>query len=232
MNRVMLLPIGLALASAAPVAAPSGTTVLELFTSQGCSSCPPADRLLVEVADRPGVIVISRPVTYWDALGWKDTLAREENTRLQRAYQQRFKTRSVYTPQLVADGSREWVGSNRGRLAAELRQRSDSVRVTVDQRGDGAVVTFAGPPRGDAEVKLLSLHGERSVAIGRGENGGRTVRYTNVVASEAVVGRWTGGTGQVRLDPAKLARLPGDRLAVIVQSPAAGPILGAALVVR
>ena len=229
MMRPALLPLFMLL-GAAPASAPAGTTVLELFTSQGCSSCPPADRLLAKVAGSPGVIVLTRPVTYWDRLGWKDTLARPENTALQYAYQRRFQTRSVYTPQLVADGSREWVGSNRTRLVAELRQRTDSARVALARTASGKIaIGIAGQATAKAEVKLVELAGERSVDIGRGENGGRRVTYTNVVLAERVVAGWSGGTRAYTVDGAGLA---GDRVAVIVQAPNAGPILGAAIIAR
>jgi hypothetical protein len=216
------------LAPAPAVAATAGTTLLELFTSQGCSSCPPADKAVADVADRPGVVVLSRPVTYWDRLGWKDTLARPENTLLQHQYQARFGARSVYTPQLVADGQRQWVGSNRGRLADELRHMKDSASVSIASLPDGRLsITVNGAAAGRAEVRLVDVVSRRDVVVKRGENGGRRLSYTNVVLGERMLGSWTGGRKSYAATNAGLA---GDRLVAIVQMPDAGPVLGAAIV--
>ena len=118
LKSLFSLTLLLGLAAAAPSTEPP--VVIELFTSQGCSSCPPADRLLATLARDPGVIAVSRPVTYWDRLGWKDTLAREENTRRQYAYAARFRRDGVYTPQAVVDGRYQTVGSDREALVALL----------------------------------------------------------------------------------------------------------------
>jgi len=198
--------------------------VVELFTSQGCSSCPPADAVLEALAKEPGVIAISRPVTYWDRLGWKDTLAREENTSLQRAYATHGGVGAgVYTPQAVVQGNGALVGSRGAQLrqmVAEARARPQPSLIA----GRGAVA-IDGKTSGTATVSLIALRGHVDVAIGNGENGGRSVRYTNVFRGERTLGQWTGGKASFAIPAAALKVEGADRFAVIVRQGAAGPIL-------
>ena len=201
---------------------PTHPVVVELFTSQGCSSCPPADAFAEELARRPDVVVITRPVTYWDRLGWKDTLAREDNTQLQRAYAQKGGEGSgVYTPQTMVQGLYGAVGSDRSLVARQIANARKGITVAV-AFGTGQVGVAGEGPGGD--VKLISLRAERVVKIGNGENGGRVIRYSNVVVGEQVIGRWTGGAQSFAL-PARQAGA--DRWAVIVQAPRAGQIFAA-----
>lgn len=217
--------------------APSGPVVAELFTSQGCSSCPPADAVAARLARDPAILVVSRPVTYWDRLGWKDSLGREENTRLQHQYGDRaFDGANIFTPQLVIDGTSQGVGSQEGKVRALIaraaRQRHDG-RITVRIMGagiDDRTIALTGPAGQKAEVLLVALSSSETVRIGRGENGGRTVHYTNVVVDEAVLGPWRGGNQSLTL-PGSWLRVPGaDRFAVIVRRGAGGPIIGSAVV--
>jgi hypothetical protein len=212
---------------------PSKPVVVELFTSQGCSSCPPADRLAERLAQDSSLLVISRPVTYWDRLGWKDTLAREENTQLQRAYAARgFDGGGVYTPQIVVDGSDGTVGS-RERMVRELvtaaRGRHDeTLTIAAGENGD-YVATVSGTSARMANVSLVALDSAASVNVRNGENSGRTLHYRNVVLDEQTIGSWTGGAQNFRV-PADMLRVNGaDRYALLVQRPGAGPIVAAAM---
>jgi hypothetical protein len=207
--------------------------VLELFTSQGCSSCPPADRLLSKLALEPNTIVLSRPVTYWDRLGWKDTLARPENTKLQYDYAARDATESVFTPQIVIDGVRQTIGSREGevrQLISTQREKAGKLTLTPRQEANGEIsVSVNGPVKTAGTITLVRLRGRVPVQIGRGENGGVKVDYTNVVVSEQVLGEWRGTPLMLNIDPAKLRGGNVDRLAVIVQARTSSGLPGAML---
>ncbi len=199
--------------------------VVELFTSQGCSSCQPADAYLEELSAKPGVITITRPVTYWDRLGWKDTLAREDNTTLQRAYAARGgEGEGVYTPQTMVQGQLGAVGSERSLIASQIERARKSITAAVAVRPGFVGIAGKGGP---AEVKLVSLKSSRIVKIGNGENGGRVIRYSNVVVGERVLGRWGGGAQSFAIPVDKPVGT--DRQVILVQSPNAGPILGSAV---
>lgn len=227
---------GKAAAPARLAPGPSGPVVAELFTSQGCSSCPPADAVAARLARDPAVLVISRPVTYWDRLGWKDSLGREENTRLQRLYgDTAFGGANIYTPQLVVDGAAQGIGSQEANARQQIAHASAvrrgsalSVRVSKTASG-GRTVMLDGKAGQEAEVSLVALSAQETVRIGRGENGGRTVSYTNVVIDETPLGRWTGGQQAITLRAGQLATPGADRHALIVRSGPGGRIIGSAL---
>ncbi len=128
------LLLGLSAALLAGGAASAGSVkrpvLVELFTSQGCNSCPPADELLGRLADRPNVLALSLPVTYWDMLGWKDTLATDTNTRRQKAYAQYMGRGGVYTPQIIVDGVSDVVGSREGDVEAAIAKREAEIEVS------------------------------------------------------------------------------------------------------
>jgi hypothetical protein len=213
----------------AQAAAALHPVVVELFTAQGCSSCPPADAALDQLSQDPNVVAISRPVTYWDSLGWRDTLARPANSALQRAYALRQHKDEVYTPQAVVQGQVALVGGRTGaiRRAIDEAAARPGPALRVETRAGGRVLALDGAVPRPAEIRLLALRRRVPVAIGRGENGGRTVDYVNVVVAEEVVGAWRGGPLRLPLAAAHL-RVPGaDRYAIIVQEPNAGPILAA-----
>lgn len=224
-------------AASAPVTlGASGPVVAELFTSQGCSSCPPADAVAARLARDPAILVISRPVTYWDQLGWKDSLGREENTRLQRQYGDKaFAGANIYTPQLVIDGTAQGVGSQEARArtliatAAEQRRRK-GVSVRVSGTGAGRTVMLDGPSGQKAEVLLVALSSRETVQIGRGENGGRQVSYTNVVVDETPLGAWTGGKQSLSVTAQQLRTTGADRHALIVRKGPGGAIIGSAVI--
>ncbi|MGB5483426.1 DUF1223 domain-containing protein, partial [Parasphingorhabdus sp.] len=178
--------------------------VIELFTSQGCSSCPPADLLARRLAKDGSLLVITRPVTYWDRLGWKDTLAREENTRLQRAYADKGNEGSgVYTPQIVVNGGGGAVGSRENDIRSLVRRASatgPSITTSTDANGE-MTVSIKGKSDYLAGVSLIALSSSETVRIGRGENSGRTVHYTNVVKTERNLGSWRGRPTKFTISP-------------------------------
>jgi hypothetical protein len=211
----------------------SGEPVLiELFTSQGCSSCPPADRLAAKLASESGVLVISRPVTYWDRLGWKDSLARPQNTALQQAYAARGLGgyNGVYTPQSVAAGAFGQVGSDEPSVRAMIRSAAakQQARIAVvDEGKDGFAITLSGKAPRQAELMLVGVARQRTVKIGSGENGGRSLTYTNVVRGERAVAQWKGGLSKRKLPRSSLQIAGADRYALILRLPDGGPVLAA-----
>jgi hypothetical protein len=218
---------GIALLTANGPAEPTGAApvVVELFTSQGCSSCPPADAYFEELSAKPGVIAITRPVTYWDRLGWKDTLAREENSQLQRAYAAHGgEGEGVYTPQTMVQGRFGAVGSERTLIASQIERARKSISVAVAARPGFVGVAGKGGP---AEVKLISLKSSRIIKIAGGENGGRVIRYSNIVVGERSLGRWLGAAQSFAIPIDK--PFGTDRQIVVVQTLNAGPILGSAI---
>ncbi|WP_432201447.1 DUF1223 domain-containing protein [Erythrobacter sp. W53] len=218
------------------VETPETPVAIELFTSQGCSSCPPADRVAAKLAKEENLVVISRPVTYWDRLGWKDTLAREENTKLQRdyAFQGLSGRNGVYTPQVVVDGQRGTVGSNEAIVRQYIKQSAKApAALALRPQDDGSVIIgVAGDTSKAAHLTLVALDSHVSVKIGRGENGGRTVNYTNVVVDETRLGEWNGGKASFTITPNQLSHIGADRYALLLRSKNAGPILAARYVVR
>jgi hypothetical protein len=211
--------------TATPVNSGTGPVVVELFTSQGCSSCPPADAYMAELARDPGVVAISRPVTYWDRLGWKDTLARPENTNLQRDYAQRGGVGAgVYTPQMVVQGSAGAVGSDRVKVRALMAAARGPQKISIMPGPRGVTISGVGKA---AQVRLVALQSISAVKIGRGENGGRVVKYSNVLRGEKALGRWSGGSQFYAVPEGFGQSVGADRRAIIVQQDNAGPILAA-----
>jgi hypothetical protein len=209
--------------------------VVELYTSQGCSSCPPADQLLGELQARDDVVALSFHVDYWDYLGWRDTLASGENSQRQRAYERVLPAGSVYTPQLVIDGVRHAIGSQRRRALELIARRLDESRdrrvpVTITASADTLRVHVgAGPAPGrPAEIWLAHTLSERTVDIDRGENRGRTLAYHNVVRSFSVIGVWSGQPLELDVPAGRRQHGITDGVAVWVQVRQLGPILGAA----
>ena len=222
-----------------PAASQAPKVVVELFTSQGCSSCPPADQLIGELAGRPDVIALSLPVDYWDYLGWKDTLAQSAFTARQKAYARARSDRQVYTPQMIVNGIQPCVGSDRARIERSIRTATAglaSLPVTVAAVERDGVVTVTVSEAAQsvtpqkAEVWLLPVLRSHMVSINRGENRGRAVTYANVVRAMNRISEWNGGAAQYRI-PASLARRDADGYVVLLQTSDAdrpGAILGAA----
>jgi hypothetical protein len=209
--------------------------VVELFTSQGCSSCPPADAVLEDMSRRPEVIALTFPVDYWDYLGWKDTLAHPLFTARQRGYAHGRGDRQVYTPQVIVNGVKACVGSDRA--AIELAMTSSKVKavslsadVTASERDGMVVIEIAGAPDRKAEVWVLPVLRAQTVPIGKGENRGRTITYANVVRGLIRVGDWQGGPARFET-PLRTARGDADGYVVLLQTlqgKKPGPIIGAA----
>lgn len=240
MRRVLILAALLA-GSASPAFAGGDSrprAVVELFTSQGCSSCPEADRLLGRLAEDPGLVALSFPVTYWDYLGWKDTLARPEFTERQRAYAGERRDRAVYTPQLIVNGRDHVVGSDRTSIDRTIErhsraQRNPSVPIELVSDADTISVKLGGAADGMGAATLWLVQFDRrdTVEIGRGENQGRQVTYTNVVRQMQPIGRWKGQPMSIDLPARDLLAGRNRGIALLLQTEMdgrPGAILGAA----
>ena len=182
----LLLALALSISAFAPGAnAAPLRAVIELFTSQGCSSCPPADKLLATLAKDPKLIALSLPVDYWDRLGWQDTFAKHAFTERQQAYATTRGDGQVYTPQAVVNGSEHAVGSQVLAIEGAVAETSPNLRVplSAERKAENILVSIGAADGQAAEgtVLLLPLFASREVAIGRGENARRTVTYTNIV---------------------------------------------------
>jgi hypothetical protein len=209
--------------------------VVELFTSQGCSSCPPADALLGELAREPDVIALAFHVQYWDSLGWSDRFGLPESALRQNRYTQQLHLASSFTPQLIIEGSASLLGSDRNRIQATLGRLRAEGRRSIHLQGeirDGVLLVDvpggAALPAG-ADLLLLPLLPQADSTITRGENGGHTLREFNIVRAARVLGRWDGQARQYRVP---LASLPADssRAALLLQARGQGPVLAAAMV--
>ncbi|MGL5114217.1 MAG: DUF1223 domain-containing protein [Beijerinckiaceae bacterium] len=209
--------------------------VIELFTSQGCSSCPPADKLMGELARDPSIIVVSLPVDYWDYLGWRDTLASPAFTQRQKAYSAMRGDRQVYTPQAVINGASHAVGSERGAIDKAIHKSRDGATalttdVAVEKTETGINVRIGAHQGGNGHVWLMPIIGERTVQIGRGENSGRSIVYVNVVRAVTRLSAWS---GEATIIHVPRASIPSDCEGVVVLLQAGtdkkpGQVLGAA----
>lgn len=243
--RRLLLPCAGALAALATLTvAGSGIAssdkppaVVELFTSQGCSSCPPADVLLGQLAEKPGVVALSYSVDYWDYLGWRDTLGSAANSERQRAYARTRGDGRVYTPQAVVDGLTHVNGANEAAIEMAMRnsaKRLQDARVPVSMRADGDTLIVdvgAAPEKSDrrAGTVWLAIAKEvENVEVKRGENRGRKLAYHHPVRELSPIGMWHGEPITLRLPLKDLKTMGGDRLFALLQVEDSGPILGAA----
>ena len=235
MRRIAYACLVATMTAAAGAAESPPRDVLELFTSQGCSSCPPADKLLAQLAHDPQFIVLSLPVDYWDRLGWKDTFAKHAFTERQRAYASVRGDGQVYTPQVVVNGSEHANGANRRAIDASAETTPHlTVAVSAQRSGNDIVVSVGAAASGgatNATIVLLPYLASRAVAIGRGENAREKVTYTNIVRDIVPVAEWSGSaiSRMVPLDRYKNF----DGVAVLLQAGSPenpGAILGAARV--
>jgi hypothetical protein len=240
-SRLASAPLiaGVLVASYALASAGEARALLELFTSQGCSSCPAADKLLGEFANDPSLIAVSVPIDYWDYLGWKDTLASPAHSARQRAYARVRGDRQVYTPQIVVNGSTHVLGSDRSAVehAIALTDRNAaimSVPVLMSVGGSHLNVKIAaGKEHIGGEVWLCPLARSVPIEIGRGENHGRTVTYHNVVRRWLKLGDFTGTELVWSVPISDIMADDIDAAAVMVQQGThdkPGMILGAAVV--
>lgn len=207
-------------------------TVVELFTSQGCNSCPPADALLGELAQQPDLITLTYNVDYWDYLGWRDTLASPRNTRRQQDYASRLGRRGVYTPQMVIGGHLDAVGSNRRAVGAAIdsdRRRTDPpLDVHLVERDDMLLVQITGAAyANEATILLVNFTARKDVEIARGENAGNQLSYYNVVRDYKSLGLWRGHAMEIALGHSDLKKGDASGCAVLVQLNGTGVIVGA-----
>jgi len=207
--------------------------VVELFTSQGCASCPPADALLTMLADNEDVVALAYHVDYWDYVGWEDTFGDPLYSDRQRAYAKSWGSSRIYTPQMVVNGTTGVVGSRRNEVHAALEDAT--LPLAIDIVRDGDMLKIAIPPNttlGNAVVWMVTYLDRADVAIDKGENAGKSVVYTQVVTGRQVLGMWEGRTGaMLKLPLTEMLSDDSTGIAVIVQQEEdsmPGPILGAA----
>lgn len=210
--------------------ADNGPVVVELFTSQGCSSCPPADEILSELAGRDDVIALALHVDYWDYIGWKDTFGDHAYTQRQHGYAYAKGDTTVYTPQFVVGGADHVVGARTMDLMGQIRRHesaSEIVEIELVRRGTVAELEANWSNRAqrrDAVVQLVHYLPQADVDIRRGENAGRRISYVNIVTGIEVVGRWN-SAGPLKLT---LRDLPDGHAVILIQENDFGPILAAA----
>jgi hypothetical protein len=212
-------------ASTAPTHAGETRAVIELFTSQGCSSCPPADELLGKLAADPSLVAMSLPIDYWDYLGWKDTLAKPGHTARQRAYASARGDRAVYTPQVVVNGVVHVQGSDKAaieRAIGQTRQQAGTLSLPVGLTVEGGRIDVKVPANADVRAKgdiwLCALTAAVPITIGRGENRGRTITYYNVVRRWMKVGQWNGTARSLSVPVSDLEAEHASSVALLVQA--------------
>lgn len=232
MNRRSLLigSAALAVAPAASAASP-GPWSIELFTSQGCSSCPPADKRLGVLAKRSDIVALSFHVDYWDYIGWKDPFASHETTERQKLYGRTLRQDSVYTPEMVFDGASHSPGFGDGdieEMAAAARRRTPERATPKLSRGADGTLTVALEPftldRYGAEVMLAVYDLKHTTPVRRGENQGATLDNFNVVRRFEKVARWDGAAASWTVPADRFEA--GQGIAVLVQKTGQGPMLG------
>jgi hypothetical protein len=235
-TRNLTAAIFLFAAFASSALAADNKVVVELFTSQGCSSCPPADRVLGELTGEDQVIALSVPVDYWDYLGWRDTLAQPAHSNRQRGYSQARGDREVYTPQVVINGIAQTIGSDKSAIEATVQKiaanNKTSVPIIITKNASNIEVDVGAGTGAPASVWLLIIAKATPVVIGRGENRGKTVTYYNVVRSWQRVGDWNGASFKNSIPMAELNYKDADSIAILVQPGSIekpGPIRGAAI---
>ena len=202
--------------------------VLELFTSEGCSSCPPADELLQEFAKRDDVIALALHVDYWDYLGWKDEHAQPAFTKRQQNYAYVGKRRTIFTPELIVQGQSSVAGHSKSHIQASIAAHQESPKlatISIEKSANGFSVNIApvGQSAPAADLLLVGFLPDASVAIKRGENAGETILYTNIVGNVSAIGSWSGSSETT----IEIEKLEGPQ-AIIVQQQGHGPILSAA----
>jgi hypothetical protein len=219
-----------ALATGLPITAQAEpVVVVELYTSQGCSSCPPADEYLATLADDPSIMPLAMHVDYWDYIGWKDTFSMAKFTDRQQAYARVDGSRTIYTPQMIVGGVDQVVGNNPSAINALIRAHQQVLsRVDLDVVRDGTKLLISADATeavdGPVDVILVRYLAEEAVDIKRGENAGRTISYHNVVTAWDNVGEWT-GTAPLQMEATIKG---GDEVVVILQRQGPADILAAA----
>jgi hypothetical protein len=236
-RNLALAAVASTLSIALPAFATEPRAVIELFTSQGCSSCPPADRLLADLTHDPTLIPLTLAIDYWDYLGWKDTLALAGHTNRQKAYSHVRGDRDVYTPQAVINGTAQVLGSDRAAIEqaiAQSRHNGATLALPLTLTIEGERLTVSAPAssshQASAEVWLCPLTKAVQVAIGRGENTGHTFTYHNVVRRWVKLGTWTGEAATWSIPIAEFKTEGVNAVAVVLQdgvATAPGAMIGA-----
>jgi hypothetical protein len=221
---------------AAPALADQPRAVLELFTSQGCSSCPKADHLAAELAHEQGLLVLTFPVDYWDYLGWKDTLGSAAHSARQRAYAMVRGDRKVFTPQMVVNGMVSATGSDRAEIVNAISKTADnkdlfSVPIAIEEADGQIDVSLNESAACESEVWLVAVAAHRTVEIDGGENKSRTVTYTNVVRRMTRLGAWKGKPAHFTVPRTDAVPADADHYLVLVQE-GSGSMPGTILGVR
>ena len=238
----MLRPAPLAFLAALVAAIPTAVraddspVVVELFTSQGCSSCPPADKYFGELAKRPDLIALAFHIEYWNYIGWTDTYSKPWATRRQRDYQAALKLRYLYTPQIVIQGQAEGVGSEPATIEPKIRaaeaKRKPHPSLRLQWRDDGALVAAVGdgqsPPGQPATLWLVGFDKMHTMAVTTGENAGKTAWDHRAVRSFRRLGSWAGWSEELIVPPEEAKTLGDYGAAVLLQENGSGPILTAA----
>jgi hypothetical protein len=230
-----LICLGVELGSARNLPAqsnsPRGPAVVELYTSQGCSSCPPADALLGELSQMPNVLALAFHVDYWDSIGWRDHFALPTAVRRQQQYVETLGLSSAFTPQVVVDGRSSFVGSDKRRILAAIAEPLNTIPISVEvARG---VLTVSVPERQDRErydVNLIVYLPQAATHVERGENSGRMLREFNIVRQFRSLGVWNGRESVFRV-PVDSFPADATRVAVLLQRDQQGPIVGSAMAV-
>lgn len=227
--------LALFLALTPALAAERAPVVVELFTSEGCSSCPPADAYLGELSKRPGVIALSFHVDYWNRLGWTDPFSSAAATARQKGYAESLKQSYVYTPEMVVDGRVHEAGSRREKMETLIdAARTNAVLpIMVTRKNNGtfeATLPAAVGATTDATVWLVLYDRSQTVAVKTGENGGRTITHANVVRDIRRIGGWNGQATRLPLPIDAVASRDRSGAAIIVQSGSYGSVLGAGVI--
>ena len=223
---------GASLMAGTALAAEPIDVVVELFSSQGCNSCPPADRLFSELRGMPGVLALTFHVDYWDYLGWKDTLASSEFSQRQYDYAKARGDMDVFTPQMIVNGEKQMVGSQRSEVMAVLGQSRQSrwpVAVSIADGGrEIAVDVGAGEVGEEGTLWVMPVLEQTTVKIEKGEMSGREVSYVNVVRKLVPAAMWTGKTARIVLPKDGLLTPDANGCVALLQRGKVGPILGCA----
>lgn len=232
MMRKIALSVFAACMVALPAHADESPVVVELFTSQGCIACPPADLVLNELAEDDSILALSWAVDYWDYLGWKDTFGSAQNTVRQEYYNREFGQKGVYTPQMIINGRHQVIGSRKKDVLAlveRARAEQDLARVSLSGDRTHLEVLIEGEaPRGKAVVRVIWYKSEEIVYVRNGDNRGKSLRYSNVVRGSDIMGQWDGNKVILPIDLGPIIASGADCVAIIVQDGEYGPILGAA----
>ncbi len=213
----------------------SPKTVVELFTSQGCSSCPKADALLSELAKRDDILALSWSVDYWDYMGWKDTLARPEHADRQRDYNRALGLSGVYTPQIIVGGEAQAIGSRRDEVmsligatqSVKSKHKAPKLSLAIKDHLINVSLTKS-KLKGSASLWLVGYNYSRDVTINHGENTGKTLTYHNSVVWSSKLGSWTGGSLTVSAELEPLESAGADAYAILVQHDETGRIIATA----